>query len=125
MTNEAKLKHFAPAIILWCIRWYGSTPMSYANLSDMLQERGISVNRSTIYRWFIEFAPSLRKKVMQMVNEDSCWHLDETYVKVKEKWLYLYRANNKHAQTLGFYFSQNGTTTQLINFSDAACATIL
>ncbi len=125
MTNEAKWKHFAPALTLWCIRWYGSTPMSYANLSDMLQERGISVNRSTIYRWFIEFAPSLRKKVMQMVNEDSSWHLDETYVKVKEKWFYLYRAINKHAQTLGFYFSHNGTTTQPINFSDAVCATIL
>ncbi|GLR76755.1 IS6 family transposase [Aliivibrio sifiae] len=56
MTNsEFKWKHFAPEIILWCLRWYGSTPMSYANLSDMLAERGISVNRSTIYRWFIEY----------------------------------------------------------------------
>lgn len=52
--------------------------MSYANLSDMLQERGISVNRSTIYRWFIEFAPSLRKKVRryQMINADSSWQLE-------------------------------------------------
>jgi transposase-like protein len=50
MTNpEFKWKHFTPEIILWCLRWYGSTPMSYANLSDMLAERGISVNRSTIY----------------------------------------------------------------------------
>ncbi|ATF10198.1 Mobile element protein (plasmid) [Candidatus Enterovibrio altilux] len=41
MTNPAfKWKHFAPEIILWCLRWYGSTPMSYANLSDMLAERG-------------------------------------------------------------------------------------
>ncbi|MEZ8657224.1 IS6 family transposase, partial [Vibrio splendidus] len=64
MTNrEFKWKHFAPEIILWCLRWYGSTPMSYANLSDMLAERGISVNRSTIYRWFIEYAPTLRKKL--------------------------------------------------------------
>ena len=79
--NEFKWKHFAPEIILWCVRWYGSTPMSYANLSDMLQERGISVNRSTIYRWFIEFAPSLRKKVRryQMIGADSSWQLDETY----------------------------------------------
>lgn len=47
---EFKWKHFAPEIILWCLPWYGSTPMSYANLSDMLAERGISVNRSIIYR---------------------------------------------------------------------------
>ena len=52
---------------------YGSTPMSYANLSDMLQERGISVNRSTIYRWFIEYAPALRKKLRrrQFIRADS------------------------------------------------------
>ncbi|ATF08602.1 Mobile element protein [Candidatus Enterovibrio altilux] len=57
MTNPAfKWKHFAPEIILWCLRWYGSTPMSYANLSDMLAERGVSVNRSTIYCWFMEYA---------------------------------------------------------------------
>lgn len=91
MTNEFKGKHFAPEIILWCIRWYGSTPMSDANLSEMLAERGISVNRSTIYRWFVEFAP---------------WQLDETYVKVKGKWFYLYRAINKQGQTLDFYFSK-------------------
>lgn len=60
--NEFKWKHFAPTIILWCLRWYGSTPLSYANVSDMLAERGISVHRSTVYRWFIEYAPVLRKK---------------------------------------------------------------
>jgi transposase, IS6 family len=64
MTNpEFKWKHFAPEIILWCLHWYGSPPMSHANLSDMLAERGISVNRSTIYRWFIEYAPAFRKKL--------------------------------------------------------------
>ncbi len=108
MTNpEFKWKHFAPEIILWCLHWYGSTPMSYANLSDMLQERGISVNRSTIYRWFIEYAPALRKKVRrrQFIRADSSWQLDETYVKVKGKWHYLYRAINKQGETLDFYFS--------------------
>ena len=108
MTNpEFKWKHFAPEIILWCLRWYGSTPMSYVNLSDMLAERGISVNRSTIYRWFIEYAPSLRKKLRhhQFIKMNSSWQLDETYVKVKGKWFYLYRAINKQGETLDFYFS--------------------
>lgn len=105
--NEFKWKHFAPEIILWCLRWYGSTPMSYANLSDMLQERGVSVNRSTIYRWFIEYAPVLRKKFRryQFIRADTSWQLDETYVKVKGKWHYLYRAINKQGETLDFYFS--------------------
>jgi len=61
--------------------------MSYANLSDMLAERGISVNRSTIYRWFIEYASVLRKKLRryQFIRTDTSWQLGETYVKVKGK----------------------------------------
>ncbi|CFR29136.1 transposase [Yersinia frederiksenii] len=95
--NDFKWKHFAPEIILWCLwcLWcYGSTPMSYANVSDMLAERGISVHRSTIYRWFIEYAPLLRKKLnrYQFTYTDSSWQLDETYIKVNGKWFYLYRA---------------------------------
>lgn len=61
-SNEFKWKHFARTVILWSLRWCGSTPLSYANASDMLVERGISVYRFTIYRWFIEYTPILRKK---------------------------------------------------------------
>lgn len=57
-SNEFKWKHFAPTIILWSLRWYGSTPLSYAHVSDMLAGLGISVHRSTIYRWFIYYAPN-------------------------------------------------------------------
>ena len=105
--HEFKWKHFAPEIILWCLRWYGSTPMSYANISDILAERGISVDRSTIYRWIIEYSPSLRKKLRryQFINTDSSWQLDETYVKVKGQWFYLYRAIDNQGNTLDFYFS--------------------
>ena len=105
--NEFKWKHFAPTIILWCLRWYGSTPLSYANVSDMLAERGISVHRSTIYRWFIEYAPILRKKLKkyQFIRAVSSWQLDETYVKVNGKWFYLYRAIDKYGDTLDVYFS--------------------
>ncbi|CNB53778.1 IS6 family transposase [Yersinia intermedia] len=105
--GDFKWKHFAPEIILWCLLWYGSTPMSYANVSDMLAERGISVHRSTIYRWFIEYAPILRQKLKryQFTHADSSWQLDETYIKVNGKWFYLYRAINKHGTTLDFYFS--------------------
>ncbi len=77
--------------------------MSYANLSDMLAERGISLNRSTIYRWFIEYSPKFRKKLRrnyQLIQTDSSWQLDETYVKVKGKWNYLYRAINKQGGRL-------------------------
>ena len=74
INSEFKWKHFAPEIILWCLRWYGSTPMSYANLSDMLAERGISVNRSTIYRWFIKYSPQLRKSYVVIINSSKPTH---------------------------------------------------
>ena len=82
--NEFKWKHFAPTIILWCLRWYGSIPLSYANVSDMLDEHGISLYRLMIYRWFIEYAPVLRKKLKkyQFIQAVSSWQLDETYIKV-------------------------------------------
>lgn len=73
------------------IRWYDMAALSYANISDMLAERCIFVNRSTIYRWFIEHSPKLRKKLRryQFTTTDSSWQLDETCVRVKSKWLYL------------------------------------
>ncbi|SON51530.1 conserved protein of unknown function [Vibrio tapetis subsp. tapetis] len=88
--------------------WVWFVPMSYANLSDMLAEREVSINRSIIYRWFMEFATALRKKLRrhQFIRTDSSWQLDETYAKVKGKWHYLYRAINKQGETLDFYFSQ-------------------
>lgn len=103
-------------IILWCVRWYGSTPMSYANLSDMLTKRGISVNRSTIYRWFIQYGTALRKKLRryQFIRIGSSWQLDKTYVKGKGKWYYLYRAINKHGETLDFYFSHKEAVYQAL-----------
>jgi transposase-like protein len=83
--------------------------MSYANLCDILAERGISVNRSTIYRWFIEYARTLRKKLRrhQFIRTDSLWQLDEAYVKVKGKWRYLYCAINEQGERLDFYFHTN------------------
>lgn len=68
---------------------------------------GISVHRSTVYRWFIEYAPVLRKKLKkyQFIRAVSSWQLDETYVKVNGKWFYLYRAIDKYGETLDIYFS--------------------
>ena len=96
--------------------------MSYANLSDMLAERGVFVNRSTIYRWFIHYGPILHKKLRryQFTRTDSSWQLDETYVRVKGKWHYLYRAINKRGETVDFFFSYKRNKRPLINFSNAA-----
>ncbi len=113
--HEFKWKHFAPEIILWCLRWYGSIPMSYANIRDMLAEQRISVDRSTIYRWFLEYSPSLRKKLRhyQFIKTDSSWQLDGTYVN-SQRWFYLYRTVDKQGNTLDFYFLKSETIIQHI-----------
>lgn len=61
------MSYFAYTIILWCWRRYGSTPLSYTNVGDILVESGISVHRLTIYRWFIEYAPILRQKLKKIL----------------------------------------------------------
>ncbi len=70
----------------------------------MLAERGISVDRSSIYRWFIEYSPSLRKKLChyQFIKIDSSWQLDETYVKVKGVWFYLYGVFGEQGEHVDF-----------------------
>lgn len=82
--------------------------MSYANLSDMLAERGSSVHRSTLYRWFVQYSPILHRKLRrhyQFIRADSSWQLDETYIKVKGKWCCLYRAIDKQGRTIDLRLS--------------------
>ena len=118
---DFKWKYFSPDIILWHIRWYSSTSLSYANLGDMLAKLGIAVNPSTLYRWFIEYGPELKKRLRhgyQFIRTYSSWQLDETYVKVREKSHYLYRAINARGETLDFYLSlkrNNHASYQFLN----------
>lgn len=88
------------------------------HLSDMLAEPGGAAKRSTLYRWFIEYYPKLRKTLRnyQFIRSDSLWQLDETYVKVKGKWHFLYRAINKQGETLDFYFSQKRNNNAAYQF---------
>lgn len=74
-------------------------------------ERGIRVDHTTQYRWVQRYAPELKKKVERYQGRScSRWFLDETYVKVKGKWTYLYHAIDEHRRTLDFYLSQTRNT---------------
>jgi transposase-like protein len=69
-------------------------------------ERGISVDHSTIYRWVYEYAPDFEKKIRwHQGYRYSSWRVDETYIKVKGKWRYLYRAVDKNGTTIDFFLS--------------------
>ena len=90
-------------VILVCIRWYVAYPLSYRHLEEMMQERGVSVDHSSINRWAIRFVPLIEK----MARKHKCpvgtsWRMDETYIKVKGVWKYLYRAVDKQGTTIDF-----------------------
>ena len=88
-----KWKHFEGEIILLCVRWYLKYALSYRNLEEIMMERGLSVDHTTIYRWVIIYAPLIEEKARKYLKStNNSWRVDETYIKVKGKWKYLYRA---------------------------------
>src|SRR5215471_4472960 len=100
---EFKWSHFAKEIILWGVRWYVAYPISYRQLEEMMGERGVSVDHATLNRWVIKYAPEVEKQFRRHQRPvGRSWHLDETYVKIKGKWAYLYRAVDKEGQTIDF-----------------------
>ncbi len=95
-----KGRHFQRDIILWAVRWYCKYGISYRELQEMLAERGVNVDHSTIYRWVQRYAPEMEKRLRWYWRNpsDLCpWHMDETYVKVNGRWAYLYRASTAGA----------------------------
>jgi transposase-like protein len=91
--------HFERDIILTCARWYLACPLSYRQLEELMQERGVSVDHSTINRWVVKYSPELeaafhrRKRPVWLT-----WRMDETSTKVKGRGYYLYRAVDKTGQ---------------------------
>ena len=96
--------HFKKDMILQSVRWYLAYSLSYRNIEEMMKERGIDVDHSTIQRWVVHYSPEL-EQIFQAKKKrpGGRWRLDETYVKVKGQWKYLYRAVDKQGNTIDFY----------------------
>ena len=100
---EFKGSHFERDVILWGVRWYVAYPISYRQLEEMMDERGVEVDHSTLNRWVLKYVPLLETRLRARKRSvGSSWRLDETYVKVKGVWKYLYRAVDKAGATLDF-----------------------
>ena len=101
-----KGRQFAAEVILWAVRWYLMFPVSYRDLELMLADRGVDVDHTTVFRWIQAYAPELEKRIRpHLRRSDGSWRVDETYVRVKGRWMYLYRAVDSRGQSIDFLLS--------------------
>ena len=108
-------------IILVCIRWYSAYPLSYRHLEEMMQERGVLVDHSSINRWAIRFLPLLEKVFRKHKRAvGGSWRMDETYIKVKGAWKYLYRAVDKEGKTVNFLLTARRDKAAALRFFEKA-----
>lgn len=104
--NPFNGRQFTVEIILWAMRWYLQFPISYRDLERMLADRGIQVDHTILFRWIQAYAPEIDRRIrphLHMMN--GSWRVDETYIRVKGKWVYLYRAVDASGQTIDFLLS--------------------
>src|SRR5476651_1930284 len=98
-----KRLHYPFDVMLMCVRWYVAYGLSVRNLEEMMAERGIGVDHSTMHRWAIKLLPVLGKAFGRRKRPvGKSWRVDETCIKVKGAWKYLYRAVDKAGNTVDF-----------------------
>ncbi len=101
-----KWRHFQADFILLCVRWYLRYALSYRDLEEIMLERGLHVDHTTIYRWVQRYAPELDKRCRPYLKAtNDSWRVDETYIKIKKVWFSLYRAVDSDGKTLDFLLS--------------------
>jgi len=91
------------------VHWYLAYALSYRNIEELMAERGVNIDHSTINRWVLKYSPKLEAEFSKHHKQKvgSSWRMDETYVKIKGQWCYLYRAVDKTGATIDFMLSRN------------------
>ena len=98
-----KGRHLDREIIVLCARWYLRFKLNFRDLVEMMAERGVSLSHTTIMRWIYCYAPEFDKRWNRFAcRAGDSWRVDETYVKIKGRWTYLYRAVNSNGKTVDF-----------------------
>jgi putative transposase len=107
MAVSFKGAHFPQEIILTCVRWYVAYPLSTRHVEELMRERGVPVDHATVNRWVIKYSPPLEEAFhRQKRSVWISWRMDETYIRVKGEWRYLYRAVDKFGQTIDFLLTE-------------------
>jgi len=100
-------RHFPDEIITLAVRWYLRYSLSYRDLEELLAERGVAVDHTTIWRWIDRYGPELEQRLRRHLRTvGRSWRVDETYVRVAGEWCYLYRAVDSQGDTVDFYLSE-------------------
>ena len=108
-----KWRHFQADIILFAVRWYLRYALSYRDVEELLRERGIFVDHTTVFRWVQCYAPELDKRCRpQLKATNDSYRVDETYIKINKQWHYLYRAVDSTGATLDFMLRGYPETSQ-------------
>ena len=114
---------FPDDVIALAVRWYVRYRLSYAEVSEWLAERGVFVDQSTIYRWVQHFLPlfsDAARRYREPVGLD--WRVDETYVRIRGRWHYIYRAIDGFAQIVDAYVSATRDMAAARTFFERAIA---
>ncbi|MCF9000151.1 IS6 family transposase, partial [Acinetobacter nectaris] len=117
ISQAFKRLHYPTDVIAQCLRWYLNYALSLRDLEEIMQERGADLDHSTLHRWVIRLTPLLDqafKKHKKAVGTH--WRMDETYIKVKGQWKYLYRAVDSQGQTIDFLLTAKRYTRAALRF---------
>ena len=100
-------RKFEPTVIVTCVRWYLRFSLSLRDVEELMAERGLSVDHTSIWRWTQSYGPEVFRRLRGDVRKKSTtWHMDETFIRIAGRWMYLFRAVDSHGETVDFYLSE-------------------
>ncbi|WP_411706168.1 IS6 family transposase [Edaphovirga cremea] len=115
--NTFSRLHYPADVIAQCVRWYLAYSLSLRNLEEMMAERGVVVDHSTLHRWVIRLVPLLDKAFRRHKRRTGLrWRMDETYIKIRGRWKYLYRAVDTAGQTIDFLLTAKRDAASALRF---------